>query len=495
MINGIKVRILGDFGPFSMMGKSIGYEVTVGDSIFLIDCGAPLFQQIGGPNLKNVKGIIVTHCHDDHKRWFTDLALFHRYVPDADFKVFLLTSEEVQSELLKSSRTALDRSLSKDSKTIIDIPRDDYVTCNTIGPRARYRIVSKYEGSGNRDFYIRDLENNAVSPEVAKIVVSDKTGRPRMLFKDPYYNEWVEPESFYPFSSKVFYEEDSNIFRDPSGFAIGAIKAPVWHGIPNIGIKISTDTETLVFSSDTVHNTKLWKQLYQEKRSRNFKVAESNFNSLSVIYGDINDYIERIWSEERYNEAVNAFNNSIVIHDISCRNSIVHTDYEKLNETVLRKDKAILTHGPDKFTSEWATCFTDKFFKIKGDSFFEEVDGKLYPMNADIYCKDAEQFYVGYRNENGKYIVHENEGLMAVSKKENNLTGTPLYSVDIYEDISGQYFPRIEDENARYMKRKDGRVELIEFTGDGSRGRIVEGHRDRLSKLISTEQSEKQIVI
>jgi ribonuclease BN (tRNA processing enzyme) len=494
MINGIAVRILGDFGPFSMMGKSIGYEVTIGDSIYLVDCGAPLFQQIGSYNLKYVKGIIVTHCHDDHKRWFTDLALFRRYVPDAGFKVFLLTSEEVQSELLKSSRTALDRSLSKDSKTIIDIPRDDYVTCNTIGPRARYRIMSKYEGSGNTDFYIRDLEDNAVSPDVAKIVVSDKTGRPRMLFKDPYYKEWVEPESFYPFSSRIFYEKSRNVFSNPEGFTIEAINAPVWHGIPNIGIKIRTDNETLIFSSDTVHNIELWKRLHKEKRVRNLKMSEHEFEKASIINGDINDYIERTWSEERYNEAVNAFNDSIVIHDISCKNSIVHTDYEKLDKTVLQKEKVILTHGPDKFIAEWALCFTDKVFKIKGDSFYEAVNGKLYHMNADIYCKDAEQFFVGYRRENGNYAVYENEGLLTLARQGIKAEGVPLYMVDLYEDIAGQYFPKIEEENARYMKRKNGQVELIEFMDDGSRGRIVEDHRDRLSESINAGLPEKQIV-
>ena len=34
-------------------------------------------------------------------------------------------------------------------------------------------------------------------------------------------------------------------------------------------------------------------------------------------------------------------------------NSIVHTDYEKLHNTVLKKDRTILTHGPDRFVSEW----------------------------------------------------------------------------------------------------------------------------------------------
>jgi ribonuclease BN (tRNA processing enzyme) len=494
MIDGISVRILGDFGTFSTMGKSIGYEVTIGDSTYLVDCGAPLFQQIGSPNMKNIKGIIVTHCHDDHKRWFTDLALFHRYEPEAGFKVFLLTSEDVQEELLKSSRTALDRSLSKDSKTIVDIPKDDYVTCRTIGPRARYRLSAKDDGNGMRRFYIGDSGGNIVGPDTAKIVISDKTSRPRILFRDPVYKEWVEPESFYPYSSHVFYEEDRNVFSDDEGFTIRALKSPVWHGVPNIGIRIKTDKETVVFSSDTVHDTELWEQLYQEKRIQNLKMSESDFEQASVIYGDINDYIERTWSEDRYNDAVNAFNDAVVIHDISCKNSVVHTDYEKLDKTVLNKEKIILTHGPDNFTSEWAMCFTDKIFRVMGDMFFEEVNGTLYPMDADIYQKDGEQFYVGYSNDKGKYVLSENEGLLRLNRDDRNVVGTPLYKVDLYEDLSGRYFPKIEDENVVYRERKDGRVELVEILENGSRGTIVEDHRDRLTDIASVDRSGKQIV-
>lgn len=48
MGDGITLKILGDFGPFSRVGKSIGYLVKAEQSNFLLDCGAPLFQQIGG---------------------------------------------------------------------------------------------------------------------------------------------------------------------------------------------------------------------------------------------------------------------------------------------------------------------------------------------------------------------------------------------------------------------------------------------------------------
>ena len=88
----IDVWVLGDFGPFSRTGKSIGYLAKPADDSFLVDCGAPLFDMLGGHEINAIDGLIVTHCHDDHKRWFTDLALFHLYAPDIDKKLFLLTT-------------------------------------------------------------------------------------------------------------------------------------------------------------------------------------------------------------------------------------------------------------------------------------------------------------------------------------------------------------------------------------------------------------------
>lgn len=482
MIDGITVHVLGDFGPFSRMGKSIGYQITIGQSSFLLDCGAPLFQQLGGHGLRSIDGLIVTHCHDDHKRWFTDLALFNMYALDVNRRVFFFTSEDIHNELIRASGPALDRSLSNDSKKIIDIAYEDYINYQIIGPRAKYRIVSVNEGRGKTGLYIKDREGSIVGPGMAKIIISNKTKRPRMLFKDPDCREWVEPESFYTFSSDVFYEGNKNIYKDKEGFTIEAIKAPEWHGIPVIGIKIKTDEETLIFTSDTVNDVNLWKKLYTEKRTQRLNMPEKEFESAAVIYGDINDYIERVWSEERYREAVNAFNDAIVIHDISSGDSVVHTDYKLLKKTLLRKDKVILTHAPDRITSEWALCDTEKSFKIKEGKFFEIVGNKLYPMNADIYYKEEGRYFVGYRNEQGRYTVYEKDGFLSLSEEERPDLGSPLYTIDIYKDISGKYFPKLENKDAMYRKRGDGQVELVEFTEEGSRGRIVENYRDRLQK-------------
>ena len=158
-----------------------------------------------------------------------------------------------------------------------------------------------------------------VGPDRAKIVISSKNGAPRLLFRDPDYGEWIEPEQFYPFSSSTFYEENRNIYRDPAGYTIEAINAPVWHGVPSIGLRFSTATESLVFSGDTAHDTELWQALHTEKRPQRLQGSREEFDAASVLYGDINDYIERIWSRERYLEAVAAFDAMRLLFMISPR--------------------------------------------------------------------------------------------------------------------------------------------------------------------------------
>ena len=480
MIDGITVRILGDFGPFSRMGKSIGYQLEIGQSNYLLDCGAPLFQQIGGHGLKNIDGLIITHCHDDHKRWFSDLALFNMYAPDISHKISLITSEDVHDDIVKAAMPALEKSLSKDSKNVIDIAYEDYIGYQMIGPRARYRIVSIDEGAGKSSLYVADRSGNYLSPDRAKIIISRKTKSPRLLFKDPAYKEWVEPDSFYTFSSSVFYEEDKNIYLDRNGFTIEAIKAPVWHGVTGIGIKIKTGEETLIFSSDTAHDQNLWKQLYTEKRAQKLGMSKEKFELSAVIYGDINDYIERAWSEERYRDAINSFKEAFVIHDVSAGKSVVHTDYEKLRDTTLRKDMTILTHSPDKLTSEWTLSNAGKVFKIKGKRFYEVVGDDLFPMDADVYHKDSGKYYVGYKNKYGKYRVSEKDGLLRISSEDEPEAGDSLYRIDLYEDMSGKYFPKIERKDVVYFERSDGEIELVEITEKGSSGRIAENHRKRL---------------
>jgi len=491
MTNGITIRILGDSAPFSKAGKSIGYLITIGQSNYILDCGAQIFQQVGGEGLKTFRGMVITHCHDDHKRWFTDLAIFYRYAPDISGRIPLLASEEVGRELWSMAEPALNRTLSDDSKQIIDIPYDKYINYIMLGPRAKYRILPRDEGDGRFRLCVADTSDNLLGPEKAKIVISRKTGRPRMLFRDPQYNEWVEPESFYSFSSDIFYEKDKNIFHDDEeGFSIEAVQAPVWHGIPNIGVKFKTGSETLIFSSDTYHDRKVWKELCDTKREQHLNMDRKQFESASVLHGDINDFVERTWSKERYQDALCAFDDAVVIHDVSVRDSTVHTSYNKLANTTLKKEKTILTHSPDRISSEWVLCSTDKIFRIVNNEYFELVGDDLFPMNADIYHKESGKYYVGYKNDEGLYSVYRKDGMHFICSEREGWDGERLYRVDLYEDISGRYYPRLIEENEFYIRRPDGLVEKVERTDNGSTGRVVEDCR----KMMLDSREEKTAV-
>lgn len=479
--DGILVRVLGDYGPFSSMGKSIGYQVSIKESSFLVDCGSPLFQQIGGHGLKAIKGVIITHCHDDHKRWFTDLSLFALYSPDIPHKLPVFTSEAINEALLISSGPALNSSLSADSKTVVDLAYDDYIDFRLLGPKAKYRIARRDTAAGGTIVEVVDEHGDLVGPERAKVVISAKNGTLRLLFRDPEYREWVEPEQFYPFSSLTFYAEERNLYHDPAGYTIEAINAPVWHGVPGIGLRFSTATESVVFSGDTVHDTELWQALHSEKRPQRLNSSRLEFEAASVIYGDINDYIERIWSHERYHEARASFDDAVVIHDIAVRKSVVHTDYRRLEHTVLQQERTLLTHSPDKMTSEWALSNAEKSFLIQGRSFSEVVGADLLPLDAAVYHKQGGHYYVGYRNPNGAVTVYENDGTLNLGGEWDLEKGTALYKVDLYEDIGGKYLPKLADgQGSHYAELPDGRVELVTYGENGSRGTVVEDLRGRL---------------
>jgi len=480
--NGINVRILGDYGPFSRIGKSIGYQVTIGRSSFLVDCGSPVFQKFGGNGLKSIKGLIITHCHDDHKRWFSDFALFNRYAPDMkQQRISLYTAEEVNDGLMESSAAALGSSLSPDSRRVIDIAYDEYVDYHPIAPHPRYRIISQDLGDGQFQYRVVNAVGEVLGPERAKVVISPKRKTPRLLFKDPGSGEWVEPATFYPYSAATFYEP-AEPYRDPEGFTIEAINAPVWHGVPGIGVKFATPDETLVFSSDTNQNLELWEKLARTRIDCHGRCDRDEFLAARVIYGDINDYIERAWSEERYRDAVGAFKDAAVIHDIALRKSVVHTDYRDLDKTVLDRSRTLLTHGPDKITSAWMLCSAEKNYRIRGRELVEVVGDEEYPFSADFYHKENGHYYVCFRNDSADYAICERDGILFLSTDPYRGSARLVCHVDIYEDIGGEYFPKLNDEKTFYRRRPDGRVEKITMGDNDSRGEIACNQRPRLAK-------------
>ena len=99
---------------------------------------------------KPSRGLIVTHCHDDHKRWFTDLALFINMRPMSPGKYSSSRQKKLTKNFSRGRYPAIDRSLSHDSKSIVDISYGDYINHQLIGPGAKYKIIPRNEGMDGR---------------------------------------------------------------------------------------------------------------------------------------------------------------------------------------------------------------------------------------------------------------------------------------------------------------------------------------------------------
>lgn len=480
--NDIIIDVIGDAGPFSLIGKSIGYKIKHFDSEYLIDCGAPVFQSLGFEGIKKLKGIIGTHSHDDHKRWFSDICLFMKYIPGINKKVNLLTSETIHEEFLKTSRAALEKSFTEDSKRIIEIPYSDFVNQIVLGPTANYKII--YERKKDTiKLCIKDKYGNNVSKDKAKILVNEKANRPRMLFYDEQYKEWVEPEIFYPFSDNDFYSKNKNIYVDDiTGLKIEAIKSTAWHGVPTISVKISSGNNECFFSSDTCYNYDLWENLSETKYDTSKKTNTKKFRNNQIIYEHINDYIERIWSKERFSTAMKFYKTKSIIHDVSIYKSIVHTDYYNLH-SINNNNNLILTHSPDNFTSIYPLFKSGKKYLIHNSEIYEIVDNKIYELNADVYHKIKGNYFVGYKSAKGKfYVMEDDKGILSI-KTEKKPADNVLFKVNLFLDINGSYF-KINDFNTiyNYIIRPDNKIEYVNYTNNTSYGKVKKSVRDKYAK-------------
>ncbi|MGD9158193.1 MAG: hypothetical protein PVG39_07305 [Desulfobacteraceae bacterium] len=470
--------VVGNTSAFSMMGESSGYMVTVNGHVYLLECGSPVFPYLGYKGLANVRGIFGTHSHEDHKRWFTDIVLFTFYNPLSKNKIKLISSEPVLEEYYKNSKGALERSLSVDSKRVVDIPYDLMVEECVIGPRARYCIRLKDNKDGTFHYRIEDRQGNIIGPERAKIFINERANRPRLLLKDEETGEWVEPESYYPFSATSFYEESRNDFYDDkAGLTVRAIKSSVWHGLPSIAFKFITKDSSLFYSADTVWKPSLWKELCEAYRPQCFEnISRDKFEESSIIYGDINDFIERTWSKERYERAMEAYKATVIIHDIATKKSIVHTDYSDIADVPF--NNMIYTHNPDNLTSTRPMLSSGKRLVIRKKKVFESVRGKLFPFDADIYIRHWSKNLVGYKSENGPYKVIEKNGLLGITEIDSAEKG--IMNVELFEEINGEYFPLLIEAGEYYTQRPDGKIEKIILKEDGSFGEVVESVRGKI---------------
>ena len=481
MKSDIIFHVIGNTSPFSLMGESSGYLIIVHESHYLLECGAPVFPSLGFQGIERLKGIFASHSHEDHRRWFTDIALFMFYDSKLNKKIRLISSEQILEEFHKNSKGALERSLSPDSRRIIDIPYSKMVDQVIIGPRSKYFISLETEDNGQFSYKVRDRKGNLIGPDRAKIFINPAANRPRLLYRDDETGLWVEPESYYPFSSTVFYEENKNVFIDEEAeLSVEAVKSPVWHGVPTIAFRFKTPRNTLFYSADTVYKPTLWKELSETRRQQKFEtITREDFEQRSVIYGDINDFIEMTWSRERYEAALSAYKDAVVIHDVARKESVVHTDYPDIANAKIKD--LILTHSPDNLASWRPILRSGKRLVLSEGKVYEWVKGRLHPLDADIYIKHFSGHYVGYKTPEGPFKVIEEDGLLGVVQADGPETG--LMRVQLYQDIEGEYFPLLLPSNKFYRLRPDGLVEEVTYDRDTSKGHVVHSHRGRAGRV------------
>jgi ribonuclease BN (tRNA processing enzyme) len=482
MKSDIILDVIGNTTAFSLVGESSGYLITVNGRRYLLECGAQVFPALGYRGLDQIKGIFASHSHEDHRRWFTDIVLYNHYDSKSSGRVRLISTESVLEEYHKNSKGALERSLSHDSKQVIDIPYEQMVEEVVLGPKSRYFIVLETVGNGCYAYRIRDRLGNTIGPDKAKIIINPVANRPRLLFKDDETREWVEPQSYYPFSSEQFYEKDQNLFADEdAGLRVEAVKAPVWHGVPTIGFRFKTGRNTLFYSADTVYRPSLWKELYETYRPQRFEsIRREAFEEQSVIIGDINDFAERTWSRQRYENALKAYKAAVVIHDVARKNSVVHTNYEDICDAHI--DQLLFTHTPDNLTAKRPILKSGKRVVLRNGRIYEWVDGRLFAFDADVYVKHLSSCYIGYQSKKGAYRLISKNALLGVVEAAGPEKG--LMRLDLYEDINGRYLPVLKEPNKFYRLRTDGQVEEVTVDETTSVGRVVRNIRDRVRKPV-----------
>ena len=258
MKSDIILDVIGNTTAFSLVGESSGYLITVNGHRYLLECGAQVFPALGYQGLDRIKGIFASHSHEDHRRWFTDIVLYNYYDSKSRRRVRLISAESVLEEYHKNSKGALERSLSQDSKQVIDIPYEHMVEEVVLGPKSRYFIALETVSSGCYAYRIRDRAGNTIGPERAKIVINPVANRPRLLFKDDETGEWVEPQSYYAFSSEQFYEKDQNPFVDEAaGLTVERSRPRSGTAFPPSGSD-SKRPEILFFTAQTRYTDRLF---------------------------------------------------------------------------------------------------------------------------------------------------------------------------------------------------------------------------------------------
>lgn len=482
-LSDLTINVIGDSGPFSRLGKSIGYLLEAGDSRYLVDCGAPIFQVLGDDGLNELDGIVATHAHEDHKRWFTDLALYQKFNRPHGNPVTLYASRTILDDFRVASAAAFEKTLSPDSDEIRTFTFEDFVEPTRIGPEPRYRIERREAGDRAHRWRVVDRSGDPLPPDRAKVVKPPNAVIPRMLFRDPSEDVWVDPESFYDFGDERFYEQDDRRKTPLAGdLSVRPLQAPAWHGPPTTALLFESAEGELFMSSDTVYDTELWERLTRTRKRDSVRGDES-FRNRYLLEEPLEDYVEQTWSDRRLRRARSAYDrNSPCFHDVSGPDSTVHTAYEEIED--FDRD-LLLTHSPDKFTTVHPLAHLGKSFVLRGGKLLERTkNGDCFRPTADCYVKQFSDYLVGYEDPDGDhYLVREAPGTYEVTVRSPEDRGDleEVTRVSLYRDIGGEYFPLLTEEDEEYYRRPDDTVVKLTHGEGTTEGSVVHGQRKDLS--------------
>jgi hypothetical protein len=465
---GIGVHALGAADPFSKSGQSSAYWVRAGDSTLLIDAGAPLFELLTYPELAALDGVFVTHIHADHHRWLSDLAVFRRYNCRDAGPVKVFATETLHAQLRAVLGPILMTSLSIDRDRIVDLPYEAFIEPVVVGPRARFRIAQA--GGVPR---VVDAEGRPVPASDAKVVQTPLGGEPRLLMRDPASGAWVEPAVYYASDDPAFYDGDPRQgVPVGEGLTLRAVADHGWHGVPIAGAVVeSTDGEMVGFSGDTAFDPELFRRL-ADARPNASACADPAFADAHFLRGNINDFLQRIWSERRFAAALDAFAGMTVFHDTAAAGSVVHTDYTAIGAL---SGSVVHVHVPDRFAALRPIARGGRRYQIVGGRLLEPVNGSLHEVTGDVFICEGDRYFIGTADPNGDMVVgRKPNGVLDVERADAHRSPdlTEIFRATLVEDIGGRHFPRPAPDE-RYVERPDGRIERVTVSTTGSFGTVV----------------------
>jgi len=476
----IVIDVLGDSSTFSRAGKGIAYHLKAGGAEFLVDCGAPVISLLGEEALSRLDGVIVTHAHDDHRRWLSDLVLHQTFSAREDERVRLMASPEVLTACRHSLEPALSRTLSDDSSRVEDLPFERFVEPIRLGPAARFRT----RHTGGRSWEVVDENDDPVAPSRARAMLAEGVQRPRLLYRDPESSAWVEPEAYYPFTDGTFYrpcDPQRHGYEHPSGLRVTPVKATAWHGPPTTSLLFEYGDQSVFFSSDTVYDPELWERLCRP-RTPPEDPGEEPWAKRVCLHADINRFVERTWSDRRRERARSFYESDrVIVHDVAGADSPVHTHYRHLED---REGGLLLTHTPESFTARHPIAAPGKTYVVAENRLWERPHGShdLYGLEADCFHKEKNRLYVGVEDPGGSEKLRRTRP--GVFELGEDADGGPHGTgpLKLYRDLRGSYFPKLEEENARYARRPDGSVERRIYGEATSEGRTVPDRRETLGQ-------------